>query len=88
MGRPRLAKEDRKTVIRPVLSLHPILDEDIIVWWKSLPPGGRARAMVDRLRNGASDEEGKVSGGDQVEASEEMMDMMGSLMDEGEEDGA
>lgn len=81
MARPKLPESERKIVIRPVLSLHPILDEDIIKWWGSLLPGGRARAMVDRLRNGASDED-EAPQGVKVEASEEMMNILGSLLDE------
>lgn len=81
MARPRLPESERKIVIRPVLSLHPILDEDIIKWWGSLLPGGRARAMVDRLRNGASDEGGKEQGVN-VEVSEGMGDMLASLMED------
>ena len=81
MARPKLPEGERKIVIRPVLSLHPVLDADIIAWWESLPPGGRARAMVDRLRNGAGDE-GKVSQGAQVEASEGMMNRLASLMED------
>ena len=85
MARPRLPEDEQKVVIRPVLSLHKRLDKDIIAWWKSLPPGGRARAMVDRLRNGAGDE-GEVPQGTQVEAGERMRSIMESLMDEGVED--
>lgn len=85
MARPRLPEDEQKVVIRPVLSLHKRLDEDIIAWWESLPLGSRARATVDRLRNGAGDE-GAIPQGTRVEASEGMMNMLESLMDEGVED--